>query len=153
LRDRVQAFFRTQTDGLRKGRIASVARGFSIPLVVALPRTDPGFVVLSSRAEVEHVFRLQREGLQLDGIRDFDVQIADVRSTSSDRLAVEVRWRYMHADGSVAGITNARYFLEEIGHDLSVQMIEFESLAFAAIVSWFRKAGHPANRPPDSPVH
>lgn len=99
------------------------------------------------------MFRLQREGLEQNGIRDFELTISEVQSTSSDRLVVGVEWRYTQPDGSLAGVTSARYFLEEIGAELSVQMIEFESLAFAAIVSWFRKAGHPISRPPDSPVH
>lgn len=124
-----------------------------MPLVVALARTDPGFVILASRAEVEHVFRMKRNGLRDRGVRNFDATIHGLQFSSSDRFVVGVDWRYTGADGELVAVTSARYYLEEVCGEPSIQMIEFESYAFAAIDSWFRQVGLPERRPPDQLVH
>ena len=64
----VHQFFVAQALHLRDGRIEELCRAYSVPLIVALPGTDPGFVVLSSRREIEHFFRLKYCGLKEAGI-------------------------------------------------------------------------------------
>lgn len=148
----VHEFFQAQASLLVEGRVAAVAQGYSIPLVVALPRTDPGFIVLASRLEVEHVFRLHHAGLKRADVTHLSVEISDIRPTTSDRLVASVEWHHKTPNG-LAGTTAARYFLEAIDAEPSVQMIEFQRLAFPSLVSWFREAGQPASQPPNYPVH
>lgn len=144
----VRQFFASQALQLREGRLEELSGGYSVPLIVALPDVDPGFVVLSSRKEIEHFFRLKHDGLREAGISYLRVQVTETQETAPGRYTAHVEWYYLSPEGSRAGQTTARYFLEMPESALTVQMIEFERIAMPAIVSWFQKAGQPARKPP-----
>lgn len=143
----VHQFFMSQALQLKEGRLEELALGYSVPLIVAFPDVDPGFVVLSSRKEIEHLFRLKYDGLREAGISYLRVQVTDTQETAPGRHTAHVEWYYLTPEGARAGQTTARYFLEQPDSALSVQMIEFERITLP-VFSWFRKAGQPALRPP-----
>ena len=149
----VHQFFMSQALHLKEGRIEEVARGYSVPLIVALPDVEPGFVILSSRREIEHFFRLKHDGLKDAGVPYLRVQVTETQETAQDRYVAQVEWYYMTPDGERAGRTTARYFLEQPETSLSVQMIEFERIAMPAIVAWFLEAGQPAQKPSGIMLH
>ena len=136
----VHQFFVAQALHLKEGRIEAVARGYAVPLVVSLLERDSGFVVVSSRASVEHFFRLKHEGLQAAGISYLRVRVAEVHATGPQRMSVRAEWYCLAPDGSRAGRTTARYFLERWHGAICVQMIEFERVAFPALSDWFLAA-------------
>ena len=149
----VQQLFVAQALHLREGRIDSVARVYSVPLVVALPDVDPGYVVLSTRAQVEHFFRLKYDGLREAGISYLRASVTKTRTTGTDRIVANVEWYYLSAEGTRKGRTTARYFVARQGGQLTVQMIEFGHLAFPAIAAWFTEAGEPASSPRGIRLH
>ncbi len=149
----VHQFFLSQALHLKEGRIDAVARAHSMPLVVALPDADPGYVVLSSRDRIERFFRLKYEGLREAGISYLRVAVAETRATAADRLDAMVDWYYLEPSGARAGTTTARYFLERRSGSLCIQMIEFQKLAFPSIVTWFQSVGQPANRTASRRMH
>jgi hypothetical protein len=149
----VQQFFTMLALQLWESRIEELAGAYSVPLIVALPGVEPGYVVLSSRAQIEHFFRLKCEGLLNAGIPHLGVDVTESEAIASDRLSALVEWYYLTPGGERAGQTTARYYLERQGASYSVQMIEFERIAFPAIVDWFRTAGDPAETPPAARLH
>ena len=149
----VHQFFLSQAHQLKEGRIEELARGYSVPLIVALPGAEPGFIVLASRKEIEHFFRLKHDGLRDAGISYLRIQVTETKETAEGRYAAQVEWYYLNPEGEREGQTTARYFLEQPGASLSVQMIEFERIAMPAIVTWFLEAGQPSQRPPGMTLH
>ena len=136
---------------LKEGRIQAVARGYAVPLIVSLPGADPGFVVVSSRSSLERFFRLKHDGLKAAGIAYLRVRVTEVQPTGPDRMSVGAEWYYLTPDGSRAGQTTVRYFLERRHRAISVQMIEFERIAFPALSDWIREVG--AQHPPRHRLH
>ena len=149
----VHEFFMSQALQLKEGRIEELARGYSVPLIVVLPDVEPGFIVLASRKEVEHFFRLKHAGLQGAGISYLRVQVTDTQETAEGRYAAQVEWYYLSPEGEREGRTTARYFLEQPDGSLSVQMIEFERITMPALVTWFHEAGQPTQRPSGMTLH
>lgn len=144
LASRIHQFFVTQALHLKEGRIEAVARGYAVPLVMSLPGMDPEFVVLSSRSSIERFFRMLYDGLQAADIPSLRVRVAEMHPTGPNRVAVVAERHYFTRDGSHAGLTAARYFLENRHGAISIHMIEFERVAFPALSEWFRESGRVA---------
>ena len=147
----IHQFLVAQALHLKAGRIEAVARAYAVPLVVSLPGVVPSFVVISSRAGIEHFFRLKYEGLRAAGIPYLRVRVAETHPTGRDRITVVAEWFYLTHDGSRAGQATARYFLQRQHGAITVHMIEFERVAFPALADWFRTVG--TERPPRRRLH
>lgn len=149
----VHQFFVAQARHLQEGRIDIAARVYSLPLIVALPNSDPGFVVMTSRAEIEAVLRITYESLQTAAIPTLRVAVLEARRHPGERTAASVVWYFLSADGSRMGRTQARYFLERRQGIYSIEMVEFERIAFPEIGMWIRSAGQPTTRLTGRQVH
>ncbi len=132
----VQQFFVGQALHLRHGRFDLMARPYSVPLVLILPDDQERVSILPSREAIKSFFRAKFDGLEAAGIDYLRAAVSGMDQTSSSRVAAKVSWHYVAPDGSRRGETRARYYLSRRSGGFVVEMIEFEELAFSAIVDW-----------------
>ena len=135
----IQQLFTAQALHLRYGRIEQMVRPYAVPLPVALPAS--GFVVLPSRERVAEAFRMKFAGLKAAGIGYLRAAVTQTLSEADGRAKASVDWFYIGQSGERLGRTSAIYFIARENGALSVQMIEFERLAFPAISDWFQESG------------
>lgn len=132
----VQQFFTNQALHLRHGQFDVMARSYGVPLVVIMPTGERDVSLLPSRAAVAAFFRTKFEGLEEAGIDYLRAMVSEVETVSERRHAATVTWYYVDGNGARQGETRARYFLGRRSGGLTVEMIEFERLAFDAIADW-----------------
>ncbi len=134
--DALHHFFVSQALHLREGRIESLARAFSVPLLVLLPRNVGVANVLRSRAAIETFFTAKFEGLEAAGIDYLRAQVKKIEQTSSERFMASVVWYYVGRAGLRQGETRARYYVARRSGGFRAEMIAFDHLAFPAIADW-----------------
>jgi hypothetical protein len=139
----VHQFLAAQALHLDMGRIDAVAGAYSVPLVVALPQLDGGFVVLPTRDLIESFFRQKHASLRQAEMPAPRLHLSEVRENAQGRITADAEWVYLTREGRRAGVSRMRNFLECRDGTFSIQMVEFENVTYPQIIDWFENEFSP----------